>query len=586
MRQTILALIIALTTFTVSAKDKVIVNPEYEFSNSGNTHITKIELGKNETRSKEMPAAVSRWIDDELAKAKRKTLMDFESGEFFAADTARLIGYIKGYDSSAGFSTGMIYVGNVITREDYPIVIQIHEDGRFECSIPMNYPEYSYSVFASRNIARFYLQPGQTLAMFLDWEEFLMADRLGNAPYTFKNARFQGVAAGINNELSAFHAQLPELPVRKIYDGMKGKTPDEFKSFIDECLSDYSRAYQRLLETEKLSEPVKIFLKNNYQIMYSTYLFEYETNNRSSQIPLEFYDFLRDISLNNKELLSTENFPTFINRLEYCQPFMAARNQPYRGLTPEKTFEQYLFEELNIPKSSEDEIYFHIRDSITSKLKSPDITPEARNKIVREYMTATEKFKERHGKKHFEDYEKKYMDDVKRRLHVEFAYYEWKNKDSIYTNVLKLKPGIVYDMTKIRSLDYTFRERLKDDREEAWNFLSVLTSDIPEQFLRKEADRLYLKNFPVESRAAYGLPDTHEANFFKELIAPFKDKILLVDFWATSCGPCIATIRQQKTLREKYKDSPNVSFVFITSENESPLRQCKIINDTFYFVNL
>ena len=80
-----------------------------------------------------------------------------------------------------------------------------------------------------------------------------------------------------------------------------------------------------------------------------------------------------------------------------------------------------------------------------------------------------------------------------------------------------------------------------------------------------------MKNFPTESQAAYQLPDTYEANIFKELIAPFKGKILLVDFWATTCGPCISSIRQHKTLRERYKDSPDVDFVFITSENESPL---------------
>ena len=51
MKQTVLTLIIAMTTFcAVSAKDKVIVNPVYEFSNTGITYITKIELGKKETR--------------------------------------------------------------------------------------------------------------------------------------------------------------------------------------------------------------------------------------------------------------------------------------------------------------------------------------------------------------------------------------------------------------------------------------------------------------------------------------------------------------------------------------------------------
>jgi len=257
------------------------------------------------------------------------------------------------------------------------------------------------------------------------------------------------------------------------------------------------------LETENLSEQSKTILRNNYQMMYAMYLFGYERMDyaSSNQLPLEFYDFLQDIPMDNKELLSTERFYAFINCLEYCQPLSANEIMDKR-LTPEKNYGQYL------PLSS-----------------------------------------------------------------GEMQLETWKIEDSLYTNVLKLKPGIVYDVVKIRSLDFTFRQQLKDDKEEAWKVLTALTSDIPESFLRKEADRLFLKYFPEEQRAAYELPDTYEAKIFKDLIAPFKGKALLVDFWSTTCGPCVYNIKQDKTLREKYIDSPDVDFVFITAENESPLNE-------------
>ena len=496
MKHLFLISIIALAIpFVAFAKDKIIANPVYEFSNSGITHITKIELGKNETRlyihdifiphwwvkypkttyiedcatgkrwqateiingefdqeiympdsgdstfvlifppldksvtkinfcdndeedisiifgisldkkaksnSKEIPAEVSQWIVNELAKAKRKDLMDFEANEFFATDTARLIGYIKGYDPRAGFSTGMVYARNEITGEDYPVVIQIHEDGRFEGSIPMNYPKYMYVSF-NNSIVDFYIQPGQTLAMLLDWEDFRMAD--------------------------------------------------------------------------------------------------------------------------------------------------------------------------NIPKTQEDEAYMLMSDTLFIRVNSPDVSPEEREKLLEEYRTALQKFNERHGEEYRKAYKKKYIDVLKQPKRGERELEKWQIKDSVYTNVLKLKPGIVYDVTKIRSLDFMFREALKNDKEDAWNLLTALPSDIPESFLRKEADRLFLKNFPEEQRAAYELPDTYEAKIFKELITPFKGKILLVDFWGTTCAPCISNIKYHKPLRERYKDSPDVAFIFITSENESPSLQ-------------
>jgi thiol-disulfide isomerase/thioredoxin len=577
-----------LAVFTLSAKDQVIVNPAYEFTNSGIFHISKIELGKEELRlylhaqflphwwvkftkancfiedsatgrrwqvmdmrngeldekifmpdsgdssfvlifpkpdksvtkinyveeddggdktgifgislnpktkqpATNIPPEVSAWIDGELANAKRKSLMDVDGNEFFVKDTARLVGYIKGYDPRAGFSTGIIYAENVLTREDYPIVIQIHEDGRFEGNIPMNYPEYLNVLFKNHRIY-FYLEPGQTLSMLLDWKEFLTADRRRDIRYKIADIQFAGITAGINRELTAFNAKLPDIPYGQVYAELDKKTPDEFKVFYDELLSDYTATHKRLLDTEELSERSKAILQNSYTMMYAMYLFEYESHyayiHQEEKIPLEFYDFLLGIPMNDRRLLSAPDFSTFINRLEYCGPFEASNKQVF-NLTQLSTVEKVLK--------------------------------------------------------------------------------QWEIKDSIYLNELKLKPGIVYDITKVRQMEFMFGDFIKGDRNDAQFFLSQQKSHIQDAFLKEEAERIFFKNFPLEKPAAYELPDTKEAKMFKELIAPFKGKILSVDFWATTCGPCVYNIKHHKSVREKYKDSEDVTFVFITSDYESPL---------------
>lgn len=77
-----------------------------------------------------------------------------------------------------------------------------------------------------------------------------------------------------------------------------------------------------------------------------------------------------------------------------------------------------------------------------------------------------------------------------------------------------------------------------------------------------------------------------EAIFNKEdnkipTLSSLKNEIIILDFWATWCAPCIASFPEHDKLQKKYKDK-GVQFIAITDDSKEKLNNF-LGNTSFMF---
>lgn len=67
------------------------------------------------------------------------------------------------------------------------------------------------------------------------------------------------------------------------------------------------------------------------------------------------------------------------------------------------------------------------------------------------------------------------------------------------------------------------------------------------------------------------LPDDERGRVVRDIIAPYEGKMILLDLWATWCGPCRWNIENSAEERARLRENPEFKMIFITSESDSPV---------------
>lgn len=538
--------------------------------NADNTRVYSNTTEKiNDT---EIPKEVKKWLKSELAKTTTKVLENFEIPAFFTKKKAKVIGYIKGYDKAIGAKTGLFYYTNQLTREQKPRAIEIHEDGRFELELPLEYPMHNYFVIKSQ-VINFYLEPGQNLSIILNWDDIKQPRRVS---YPLKNVTYQGPLKQINTDLLNYKANYNSGDFQKKEGIMQ---PAPFKEYMLKFKTNALNKIEAYEQSGEIDKKTSELLKND--VILETYysLFDYyssthsprygsgkrKANNIDDTLPEGYYDFIKDLPLHKQSILVNQNFAGFINRLEYAKPLEPkSKYESIRTNFVTSNFIEFL-ESKNVEiNEKEKQLYNTYRKELSHlrKQNGQHKNPELPEVLISKIDAFNKKY---------ESFRKEYLNSIKERR--EGAWKKrfiktWKEQDSIAAS-LGIKNNLIYEIVKSRTLNYIMES--STFKNKAW-YWAELKKDIKSPYLIKIGDDFFQRK--VSKPEFYKLPNSEPGTaIFKKLIAPYKDKIVVVQFWHPHSYYQGESLKRTKERRSKYKNNKDIVFLNITNVARASLEK-------------
>ena len=433
-----------------------------------------------------------------------------------------------------------VMYSNPITGKNNNIPLEIDDKGAFNMKVPIYSPTNLYITSKAAYIP-IKVAPGKESSIMVNLPEFyrqnsrLLKDQ---EPYG-KKYYYAGYLARLNNDL-ANEDIMRTVQADDYIDSIVDMDANEYIAFLN---GKYNESIQHndALDISPLAKKIigiseALLLGNSIEFADYHLMEAFAKKNKLSREEAQkaykavekskyYHDYYQLIPYNDPAILLVSNIGSLVHSLSYARN---QTNDPFVVVRYLSTHDEV---------SDEDRVFF--KEYISSQEDNTEFKKAASiESIFNKYQSIADEYQ-------------------KKQMGVGFLSQIWKTDDALLFDLINAQK------TGREIEDYN---PLTDaQKEELTDFPEVI-----KQVLLEENEALLARIEENKNKTGFTVHDTPSSNneeLFVEMLKPFRGKTILVDVWATWCGPCIMANKEMEPLKAQLADKEDLVYLYLAGEN-------------------